>query len=205
MSRIGNKAVAVPKGVKVELRNSVVKTSGPKGELSWEYPQGISVEYDAGASLIRVQRSHDTAQGRAIHGLTRALIANMVLGVEKGYEKKLEIYGTGFSCKTQGAKLLLNVGFMGRGIDAKGKPKEAQFVLEIPKGLTVTVEVPAARGESEPAKFSIAGADKHMVGQFAANVRAIRPPEPYKGKGIRYAGEYVRRKQGKAFASGSGG
>lgn len=204
MSRIGNKAIAVPKGVKVELRDKTVKTSGPKGELTWKFPEGVSVEYDAGASMIRVQRAHDTAQGRALHGLSRALIANMLLGVEKGYEKKLEIYGTGYGCKLAGGRLLLNVGFMGRGVDAAGKPKEAQFVLEIPKGLTVTVEVPAARGESDPAKLTIQGADKHMVGQFSADVRAIRPPEPYKGKGIRYAGEYVRRKQGKAFASGGG-
>ncbi len=205
MSRIGNKAIAVPKNVKVELRDHTVKTSGPKGELSWQYPDGVAVEFDASAGQIRVTRAQDTAQGRAIHGLARALIANMVAGVEKGYDKKLEIYGTGYGCKLAGTRLLLNVGFMGRGVDHAGKPKEAQFVLDIPKGLTVTVEVPAARGESDPAKMTIQGADKHMVGQFAANVRAIRPPEPYKGKGIRYAGEYVRRKQGKAFASGSGG
>ena len=98
----------------------------------------------------------------------------------------------------QGAAVQVNV------VDAAGKPKEAQFVIEIPKGLSVTVEVPAARGESEPAKFTVAGPDKHLVGQFAANVRKLRPPEPYKGKGIRYLGEHVRRKQGKAFAGGGG-
>jgi large subunit ribosomal protein L6 len=204
MSRIGKKPIPVPKGVKVELRDHTVKTTGPKGELSWRYPDGVKVAFDSAASLIQVDREHETAKGRALHGLSRALIANMVLGVEKGYDKKLEIYGTGYSCKVASGKLLLNVGYMGRGVDKAGKPKEAQFSLPLPKGLTVTVEVPAARGESEPAKLTIQGPDKHMVGQFAADVRAIRPPEPYKGKGIRYAGEYVRRKQGKAFASGGG-
>jgi large subunit ribosomal protein L6 len=204
MSRIGKKPIPVPKNVKVEVRDRTIKTTGPKGELSWTFPELVKVEFDSSASLVKVDRSVDSSQGRALHGLTRALINNMVTGVEQGYEKKLEIYGTGYGCRVQGGKLLLNVGFMGRGVDAQGKPKEAQFVLEIPKGLTVTVEVQAARGESEPAKLTIAGADKHLVGQFAANVRKIRPPEPYKGKGIRYAGEYVRRKQGKAFASGGG-
>jgi large subunit ribosomal protein L6 len=204
MSRIGNKAISVPKTVKVELRDHTVRAKGPKGELSWQFPPEVQVEYDSGAGLLKVTRTGETAYARALHGLSRALIANMVTGVEKGYEKKLEIYGTGYGCKLSGNKLLLNVGFMGRGVDAAGKPREAQFVLEIPKGLEVTVEVPAARGESDPARLTVRGADKHLVGQFAANVRSIRPPEPYKGKGIRYAGEYVRRKQGKAFASGGG-
>ena len=121
----------------------------------------------------------------------------MVVGVEKGYTIPLEIYGTGYSCKIQGNALTLNVGYMGLGIDKAGKPKD-QFSIPIPAGLKVTVEVPAARGESEPAKLTVAGPDKQQVGQFAADVRAVRPPEPYKGKGIRYAGERVRRKVGKA-------
>ena len=202
MSRIGKKPIAVPAGVKVVLSDHMVKVSGPKGELSWLYPSEIAVELDGDAEMIRVTRSNDSSRVRALHGMTRALIANMVLGVEKGFERKMEIYGTGYGCKLQGAQLLLNVGYMGRGIDASGKQKEAQFYLDIPKGLTVTVEVAAARGDTEPAKLTIQGADKQQVGEFAAEVRAIRPPEPYKGKGIRYAGEYVRRKQGKAFASG---
>ena len=204
MSRIGKKPIAVPKNVKVELRDRLFKTSGPKGELSWQFPPQIDVQFDSVAGQLKVERKVESAQARALHGLTRALLNNMVVGVEKGYVRQIEIYGTGYGCRVQGSKLLLNVGFMGRGVDASGKPKEAQFVIEIPKGLTVTVEVPAARGESEPAKLTVAGADKHLVGQFAANVRKIRPPEPYKGKGIRYAGEYVRRKQGKAFAGGGG-
>ena len=129
----------------------------------------------------------------------------MIKGVHTGYQISLEIYGTGYGCRLQGQSVLVNCGYMGRGVDKEGKPRDAQFNLPIPQGLTVTVEVPAARGENEPAKMTIAGADKQKVGQFAAEIRKIRPPEPYKGKGIRYAGEVVRRKQGKAFASGSGG
>lgn len=202
MSRIGKKPVAVPSAVKVELKDHTIKTSGPKGTLSWQYPAAVEVAVDAG--LIKVTRKDDTAQSKALHGLTRALIANMVLGCEKGYEKKLEIYGTGYSCDLKGTRLLVNCGYMGRGVDQDGKPKEAQFAIDVPEGLKVTVEVKAARGESEPAKLTIAGPDKQMVGQFAAEVRSLRTPEPYKGKGIRYAGEYVKRKQGKAFAGGGG-
>ncbi len=199
MSRIGKKPVPVPKGVKVEVRDHAVKVSGPKGELSWSFPQGVTVEFDAAKSQICVNRKGDESRERAMHGLTRALINNMVVGVSQGYERRLEIYGTGYSCKLQGKQLHLNVGFMGRGFN-----KAAQFMIDIPVGLTVDVEVPAARGDTEPAKFVIRGADKQLVGEFAAEVRGIRPPEPYQGKGIRYAGEYVRRKQGKAYASGTG-
>lgn len=204
MSRIGKKPVSVPSGVKVEVKDHTIKTSGPKGTLSWQFPAEVDVAFDSAASLVQVTRKADSAQSRALHGLTRALIANMVIGCEKGYEKKLEIYGTGYGCDLKGTKLLLNCGYMGLGVDKAGKQKEAQFFIEVPAGLKVTVEVKAARGESEPAKLTIAGPDKQMVGQFAAEVRGLRPPEPYKGKGIRYAGEYVRRKQGKAFAGGGG-
>jgi len=199
MSRIGKKPVPVPPGVKVDLKDHGVQISGPKGVLSWQYPEGVSVRYDAGTSMIHVTRSSDEKRDRAMHGLTRALINNMVIGVTKGYERRLEIYGTGYSCKVQGKQLHLNVGFMGRGFQ-----KPAQFMIDIPAGLTVDVEVPAARGESEPAKFVIRGASKQLVGEFAAEIRGLRPPEPYQGKGIRYKGEYVRRKQGKAYASGTG-
>jgi large subunit ribosomal protein L6 len=200
MSRIGKKPVAVPSAVKVDVKNHSITTSGPKGTLTWQYPRGVEVAFDAATKLVQVTRQEDTPQGRALHGLTRALIANMVLG----YERKLEIYGTGYGCDLKGTRLLVNCGYMGRGVDKDGKPKEAQFVLEVPATLKVTVEVKAARGESEPAKLTITGPDKQMVGQFAAELRKLRPPEPYKGKGIRYAGEYVRRKQGKAFAGGGG-
>jgi large subunit ribosomal protein L6 len=204
MSRIGKKPIPVPAGVKVTLGDHTVKTSGPKGDLSWRYPDEVTVEFDAEASLIRVTRSNDGARARAMHGLTRALVANMVQGCHQGYERKLEIYGTGYACQVKGNQLLLSCGYMGRGIDASGKQKEAQFRIDIPAGLTVTVETPAARGNNEPARMTIQGPDKQQVGEFAAEIRAIRPPEPYLGKGIRYAGEYVRRKQGKAFAGGGG-
>lgn len=203
MSRIGKKPIPVPSGVKVELTDHTVKTSGPKGELTWRHPDEIAVAYDASAGEIRVTRSEDSARVRALHGLTRALIANMVEGVRNGYRKQLEIYGTGYGCKLQGNSLLVNCGFTGRGIDAAGKPRDAQFTIPIPEGVTVTIDVPAARGDTDPAKLAIEGPDKQIVGQFAAEVRGLRPPEPYKGKGIRYAGEHVRRKQGKAFASGT--
>jgi large subunit ribosomal protein L6 len=202
MSRIGKKPIKVPSNVQVELEDHTVKARGPQGELSWRYPDEVEVEYDAAESVIRVTRSDNASRVRALHGLTRALIANMIEGVEKGYAKKLEIYGTGYGCKLQNNQLLLNIGYMGRGVDVKGNARAAQFFIDIPKGLTVNVEVPTARGDSEPARLTIQGPDKQQVGEFAAEIRSLRPPEPYKGKGIRYAGEHVRRKQGKAFASG---
>ena len=199
MSRIGKKPIPVPSDVKVVLKDHEVKVSGPKGELTWAYPASIEVEFDVSENLIRVSRQDDTKQNRALHGLTRSLIANMVHGVREGYSQSLEIYGTGYGCKLEGRKLHLNVGFMGRGMN-----RPAQFVIDVPKGVEISVEVPAARGDAEPAKFTVSGPDKQRVGQFASEVRRIRPPEPYKGKGIRYAGETVRRKAGKTFASGPG-
>lgn len=201
MSRIGKKPITVPSGVQVAVSDHTVKAKGPKGELSWRFPDEITVEVDAG--VVRVGRHGDSSRARALHGLSRALISNMVHGVAKGYEQKIEIHGTGYGCQVKAGKLLLNCGFMGRGVDHEGKPKEAQFVIDIPKGLTVTVEVPQARGESEPARLTVSGADEQLLGQFTHELRRIRPPEPYKGKGIRFAGEHVRRKQGKAFASGA--
>lgn len=200
MSRIGKKPIAVPKEVKVEVRDREVKLSGPKGQLAWKHPPRMEVAYDAASSEIRVGRPSDGKQDRALHGLTRALIQNMVIGVSRGYERKLEIYGAGYSCKLQGSQLHLNIGHMGRGVN-----RPAQYLIDIPKGLTVEVEVPAARGDSEPAKFTVRGIDKQQVGDFAAAIRKLRKPEPYQGKGIRYQGEYVKRKQGKAFAGGGGG
>jgi len=203
MSRIGKKPISVPSGVKIGLKDHTIKVSGPKGELTWRYPDEVEVKYEESSSQLTVTRSSDESRIKALHGLSRALIANMVHGVDQGYERKLEIYGTGYSCNLKGKQLLLNCGYMGRGIDAKGNSREAQFVIDIPAGLTVTIEVPSARGDTEPAKMTVTGADKQQVGQFASEVRSIRPPEPYKGKGIRYANEQVKRKQGKAFASGA--
>ena len=198
MSRIGKKPVAVPDGVKVEVAGREFSVSGPKGQLSWELPEVVSAKYDPEVKVIEVQPRGTDKHTRAMYGTSRALLANMVQGVNTGYERRLLIYGTGYSCSLKGQFLCLNVGFMGRG--SKEKP---QFEIPIPEGVEVEVETPAARGDLEPAKFVVRGCDKQAVGQFAADVRRIRPPEPYKGKGIRYDGEYVRKKQGKAFASGA--
>jgi large subunit ribosomal protein L6 len=198
MSRIGKKPIPLPAGVKVEVAGRTVNVAGPKGRLSWTVPAPIRVGLEGGQVLVG--RDADDKPTRALHGLSRALIANMVRGVHEGYEIKLEIYGTGYSVRTQGRQLLLNLGYMGLGV---GRP--AQFVIDIPEGLQVDVEVQAARGENEPARFTVRGSDKQLVGQFAAEIRKLRKPEPYKGKGVRYAGEQIRRKAGKVFASGGGG
>jgi large subunit ribosomal protein L6 len=195
MSRIGKQPIAVPSGVKVAISGAAVKVSGSKGELSWSLPQGITAKEENGA--VVVERADEEKESKALHGLSRALLANMVVGVSEGYRKDLELYGTGYGCQVKNNKLLLNCGFMGRGIG-----REAQFEIPIPAGLTVEVKTPAARGNNEPARFSVSGCDKQAVGQFAAEVRKIRKPEPYLGKGIRYAGEQIRRKAGKVFASG---
>jgi len=197
MSRIGNKPVEIPKGVTVNVAGQAVQVAGPKGKLDWSVPHPISAAIEAGQVVVK--RPDDARQNRALHGLSRALIANMVKGVAEGYLIRMEIYGTGYGCKLEGGKLLLNCGYMGRGV---GRP--AQFQIEIPAGLEVKVDVPAARGDNEPAKLTIGGADKQAVGQFAAELRKLRKPEPYKGKGIRYAGEQIRRKAGKVFAGGGG-
>lgn len=195
MSRIGKKPIPIVKGVKVEIAAQTVKVSGPKGNLTWTVPQPIRVSV-ADQNIV-VERPDDQPQNRALHGLTRALIANLVQGVATGYERKLEVYGTGYGANVQGRTLLLNCGYMGRGVG-----KKAQFEIPIPAGLEVKVEVPAARGNNEPAKFTVSGPDKQQVGQFAAEIRKLRKPEPYLAKGIRYADEHVRRKAGKVFAGG---
>lgn len=197
MSRIGRKPIAVPDGVNVDVRGQSVCVTGPKGELTWAFFDGISVAADQGS--VVVQRADDSKQIRQLHGLTRALIANMIKGVLEGYEKRLLIYGTGYSCNLKGRNLELNVGFMGRSVN-----KGPQFVVPVPDGIEAVVETPMARGEAEPAKLVIRGIDKQKVGQFAAEIRALRKPEPYKGKGVRYEDEHVRRKQGKALV-GAGG
>jgi large subunit ribosomal protein L6 len=195
MSRIGKKPVSIPSGVNVKVAGRDVSVSGPKGTLNWAIPHPIeaAVENDQ----IVVRRPNDLSRNRALHGLSRSLLANMVTGVSDGYEIKLEVYGAGYSVKKQGNQLLLNVGFMGRGHN-----RPAQFMINIPAGIEVNVQTEAARGDTDPARFSVQGIDKQAVGQFAAELRKLRKPEPYKGKGIRYAGEQIRRKAGKVFASG---
>lgn len=198
MSRIGKKPVAVPPGVKVDVAGGrTIKVSGPKGNLSWTAPTPIAVAVNG--NQVNVTRPDDDRRNRALHGTSRALIANMMEGVAKGYEIGLEVYGTGYTCKLQGRKLLLNLGYMGRGVG-----RTAQFMIDLPAGVDVQVLAEAARGETEPAKFVVRGCDKQAVGQFAAELRRLRKPEPYKGKGVRYAGEQIKRKAGKVFAGGGG-
>lgn len=200
MSRIGKKPVEVPDGVTVEISGQTVKVCGPKSEqpLSWSVPAPISAALDDGGKRVVVTRPDDRKRSRALHGLSRALIANMVHGASQGYQRRLLVYGTGYNCDVKGRTLELNVGFTGRG--TKDKP---QFRIPIPGGLEVVIEAPAARGDIDPAKFVVRGADKQLVGEFCAEVRAIRPPEPYKGKGLRYEGEQVQRKAGKRLAGGA--
>jgi len=192
MSRIGKKPVDIPGGVKVGQKGQCIKVSGPLGELQMDCHPRIKVKIDdtEGKILVENKRPQDR-QNRQLHGTMRALIANMVIGVSKGFERKMEIYGTGYNLKDQGGKLVFQVGFC--------HPIE----LVIPKGIKVNIDAGATRGNDVPARFTLSGIDKCLLGQFAADIRKIRPPEPYKGKGIRYADEHVRRKVGKAFASGA--
>jgi large subunit ribosomal protein L6 len=194
MSRIGKKPVIIPKGIKVEQEGSRIKVSGPLGNLHIDCKEGIKVKIDNSAGQVVVENENpESRQHKELHGTTRALIANMVGGVGKGYKKSLEIYGTGYNVKEQGGKLILQLGFA-HTVD-----------FPVPKGIKVTIETPATKGDETPAKFALSGIDKCVLGQFAAEIRKSKPPEPYKGKGVRYAGEYVKRKVGKAFTSGTTG
>lgn len=193
MSRVGKKPVSLPSGVKVEVKDRRVNVSGAKGQLSWTHPGGVQVAVDPSGKEVVVTRESESRVHRALHGTTRALINNMVVGVSDGYEIKLEIYGTGFGCGVSGHTLELNVGY------------SHPVKLPIPAGVKVNVEVAATRGDETPAKLSVSGIDKQVVGQFARLIKDSRHPEPYKGKGVRYAGEQIRRKAGKAFAGAGGG
>lgn len=178
MSRVGKQPVPVPGNVKVNVQGSSVTIEGPKGKLTQDFRSEVSVEFDSDSKAIKVSRKNDERQSKALHGLSRALLKNMVVGVTDGYEKKLEIVGVGYLAAVQGNKLQLRVGFAN------------EIHKSIPAGLTVTC----------PSQNSVViqGCDKQMVGQFAAEVRACRKPEPYKGKGVRYEGEQVKIKPGKA-------
>ena len=175
MSRIGNKPIVLPNDATLEIVENVITVKGPKGQLSFEYPQAITVEVKD--NQVTFTRPSDVKEHRSLHGTTRAIVNNMVVGVTQGYEKVLEIEGTGYRAQLQGKKLVVNAGY--------SHPCE----MEIPEGLTVTVP--------NPTEIHVVGCDKELVGQFAADVRIIRKPEPYKGKGIHYRGEYIRRKEGK--------
>jgi len=175
VSRIGKKPIELPAGVSVSLSPGRVMVNGPLGELAQQVPQRITIEQSDGE--IVVTRPTDRGEDRALHGLTRSLVANMVEGVTKGFEKALEIQGVGYRASMRGTDLELNVGY------------SHSVVMKAPDGISFDVPVPT--------QVIVKGIDKQRVGQVAAEIRAVRPPEPYKGKGIRYAGEYVRRKVGK--------
>ncbi|WP_226345754.1 50S ribosomal protein L6 [Agilicoccus flavus] len=177
MSRIGRLPVTVPSGVEVKIDGRAVTVKGPKGELALAVAEPITVGHDDDGA-IAVTRPNDERESRSLHGLTRSLIANMVEGVSKGYEKKLEIYGTGYRVQNKGGNLEFALGY------------SHPITVEPPQGITFAVEAPT--------RFSVQGIDKQLVGEVAANIRKLRRPDPYKGKGVRYAGEQIRRKVGKA-------
>ncbi|WP_154792928.1 50S ribosomal protein L6 [Occultella kanbiaonis] len=177
MSRIGKVPVTVPSGVDVNIDGAEVTVKGPKGTLAHVIPAPITVARDDDGAIV-VSRPNDERESRSLHGLTRTLLANLVQGVTQGYEKKLEIVGTGYRVVAKGSTLEFALGF------------SHPVSVTAPEGITFAVE--------SPTKFSVAGIDKQQVGEVAANIRKIRKPEPYKGKGVRYAGEQVRRKVGKA-------
>lgn len=194
MGRLGYKTINIPAGVKIEQNGRHVKVSGPLGNLGIDCAANINVKVDGANNCIVVENTKpDVRQGRESHGTTRALLANMVQGVSKGFERKLEIYGTGYTVKEQAGKLILQVGFAN------------QVEMPVPKEVKVKVEVAATRGDDTPAKFTLTSVDKCVLGKFAADVRKVKPPEPYKGKGIRFSGEVVKRKVGKTFTSGTPG
>jgi large subunit ribosomal protein L6 len=180
MSRIGKKPVAIPDKVQVAVSGAAVNVEGPLGKLSCSFRPEVQVAVDAAKKEVRISRSGEDRMARALHGLTRALIQNMIVGVTQGYQKKLEIQGVGYLAAVQGQVLQLRVGFAN------------EVNKKIPSGLQVTCP--------DQTHVLIKGIDKQKVGQFAAEVRAVRKPEPYKGKGIRYDGEVVRRKAGKTQA-----
>ena len=175
MSRIGKKAITVPDAVKVDIKGSAVNVEGPKGKMSLDIDSRITVEQ--GEKELTVKRGSDHKDERALHGLYRSLIQNMITGVSEGFKKELEIQGIGYRAQAQGKKLVLELGY------------SHKIEFPVPEDINVTMQ-----GQTN---ITVEGIDKQRVGQIAANIRAFRKPEPYKGKGIRYVGEYVRRKQGK--------
>ena len=176
MSRIGKKPIEIPAGVDVQIDGTLITVKGPKGTLSRNVHPNMIVEKDG--NTITVSRPNDDKMNRSLHGLTRTLINNMVVGTNESYKKELEVNGVGYRCEVKGNVLTLKIGY------------SHDVVMTAPEG--VTIEVPT------PNKVVVSGPDKQVVGQFAANIREKRPPEPYKGKGIKYVDEYIRRKEGKA-------
>jgi len=178
MSRLGKKPVAIPEGVKIALEGRTISVEGPLGKLSYDHRPEVSVDVDGDTNQVVVSAAGDSRESKAFHGLTRALVANMLVGVHTGYEKRLEIVGVGYLAAVQGDVLQLRVGFAN------------EVHKKIPTDLTVTCP--------DQTHVVVKGIDKQRVGQFAAEVRSVRKPEPYKGKGVRYQGEYVKIKPGKA-------
>ena len=176
MSRIGRKSIPVPAGVDVTITGQTIKVKGPKGELSHTVAEPITVEREDGE--LHVNRPNDERKSKELHGLSRTLVANMIVGVTEGYKKTLEINGTGYRVTAKGQDLEFALGF------------SHPVNVVPPAGISFTVE--------RPTQFTVAGIDKQLVGEVAANIRKIRPPEPYKGKGVKYQGEVIRRKAGKA-------
>ncbi|MFC4018263.1 50S ribosomal protein L6 [Micromonospora sp. GCM10011542] len=177
MSRIGRKSIPVPAGVDITIDGQTVKVKGPKGELQHTIAAPITVER-AEDGQLNVNRPNDERKAKELHGLSRTLVANMIVGVTEGYRKSLEIAGTGYRVTAKGKDLEFALGF------------SHPVLVPAPEGITFTVE--------RPTLFHVAGIDKQQVGEVAANIRKIRPPEPYKGKGVKYQGEVIRRKAGKA-------
>ena len=180
MSRIGRKPITVPAGVEVTIDGSAVTVKGPKGTLSGTFNSNMTIAMDEG--VINVTRPNDEKENRSLHGLTRTLIANMVEGVSNGYSKTLDIVGIGYRASMQGKDVVLSVGY------------SHTVTIAAPEGITIACP--------SPNQVVVSGADKQMVGQIAAEIRGVRPPEPYKGKGIKYSDEHVRRKEGKAGKGG---
>lgn len=182
MSRIGKKPIPIGSGVDVQIKDGTITVKGKHGELSFDWHPSMNVDYDAEAREVCVRRPNDHRENRALHGLTRSLVNNMVQGVTERFEKRLQIVGVGFNAILDGGNLNLQVGFAN--------------TVKMPVPAIIECELP------DTTHIIVRSADKQAVGQFAAEIRNVRPPEPYKGKGIRYQDEHVRRKAGKAFASG---
>jgi large subunit ribosomal protein L6 len=177
MSRIGKKPILIPEKVQVDIKDKVVQVKGPKGELHWGYPDKISVSLNDGS--VTVKRSGDSKAEKALHGLTRSMIANMIIGVSKGYQKVLDIVGIGYKAQVSGDKIILSLGYS----------HAAEF--QLPEGLKASLD-------PKQIQITLTGIDKQQIGQVAASLKALRPPDAYKGKGIRYTRERIKLKAGKA-------
>ncbi len=191
MSRVGKVPIELPDGVEVKLNGSTLTVKGSKGELEDTFDSSISIAVENGS--VTVTRGNDEKQSRALHGLTRALIANMVIGVSEGYEKILQLIGVGYSAEKKGKNIIFSLGF------------SHQILFEAPEGIEFEIQKPdqveKAQFRAIQSRIFIRGISKQLVGQVTANIRALKPPEPYKGKGIRIQGEYVRKKAGKQVAT----